>query len=164
MNVAVLVNERSFSQSIMTGCADTAVVRRYATAADGLRDLCSRKVDLIVMDWKVYPGFGCGDSVINEVAARLPETRHNENLLYWQVAVRVLELLREKRAANRGTPVLIRLPEPASFHFGMGDELTKESVERDLGDKGPVTKAYGDSIRAFVDRVSKVVKRERHDV
>jgi hypothetical protein len=156
--VAVLINRRADREvvSARIGSADVSV-DQYATATQALGALVRTRFDLIVMEGKVYPGFGCPDAAIRELAEMLPNNRYSENLLYWQVGLRILETVRSDEGRNRETPVVIRFPELQNYSFAVGDELTRDSVESDLEDKGPVTPCFGVPMAAFAERVAEAL-------
>ena len=153
--LALLINEQAVRERVTDTLGDGVSVDTFPTAAKALTGLTATRYDLIVMDWKVYPGFGADDEVLRELATTLPNIRHNENLLYWQVILRVLELLREEDASNRSTPVVLRLPHLFDYRFGMEleDPLTLDAVRDDLRGKEPVDALYGVPLAEFIDAI-----------
>ncbi|MDD4869753.1 MAG: hypothetical protein PHR77_04270 [Kiritimatiellae bacterium] len=159
MEIALLINERTVRTKLLAGIGcNEAIIREYSTATDALREFSSRQFDLIVMDWKIYPGYGCSDAEIRELASLIPNSPHNENLLYWQVALKVITHIRDEGSINLNTPVLFRFPEiPESYAFGMGDELTREIIRMDLKEKGTIETIYGVKVDDFIKVIRKMV-------
>ena len=153
MEMAMLINERAVRSELRKAIGRPDLqIDEYATATEALKGLSSKGYALIVIDWKVYPGFGSDDPAIAEYADMIPKMRHNENLLYWQVELRVLESIRAAESPNRDTGVLLRLPEiPPIALFGVGDDLTRESIEEDLRGKEPVEAFYGVALAAWAE-------------
>ena len=151
LNVLLLINERVVRERVSEAIGSgTVMVDQYATAAQALEPIVRHPFDLIVMDAKVYPGLGCSDILIREIATLLPDAKHTENLLYWQVGLRVLERLRDPKSVNIETPVLIRFPELAPDSFTAEDILTRDAVESDLKDKGTIRTVIGAPLDTFV--------------
>lgn len=164
MDVAILLNDRRDREEIVAGAALAGIASdTYATATQALTALTARRFDLIVMDAKTYPGFGCTDAVIREIATILPDSKHIETLLYWQVALRVLERIREPPSVNAGTPVMLHLPELPEYSFDSGDILTRDAVMSDLRDKGPVDAPPGMPMRLFVAHVADALRARMAD-
>lgn len=144
MHAALLINDRVL-RTRLTACAPLAdgTVEPYPTAAKALAPLLARRYDVIVLHWKVHPGFASGDDRIEELAYLLPRTKLNQNVLYWEVGLRILDLLREEESANRTTPVCVIFPPLGRFTFETGDALSRESVEGDLATRQPAHAIFG---------------------
>lgn len=155
MEIALLINDRIVRSRLTGALAGPAVVfREYSTASDAIREFSSRLFDLIVFDWKIYPGYGCSDAEIRELASLIPDSPNNENLLYWQVALKVLDHIRSDESPNGNTPVIFRVPEvPDSYAFGMGDDLTRETIVTDMESRGPIEMVYGATVKDYIDAV-----------
>jgi hypothetical protein len=161
MEIALLINEKAARAKIVAGIGgDNLVIKEYPTAADALREFTVRRFDLIVMGWKVYPGYGCNDAEIRELATLIPNSPDNENLLYWQVALKVICNTRDEDSRNNLTPVIFRFPElPESYTFGAGDVLTREAIATDLEGKGLIEAVYGVTMESFVGLLRKKVEQ-----
>jgi hypothetical protein len=158
MNVAILMNERALRARVgQAAAAAGATVKEYSTAAQALAGVAENAHDLIVMDWKGFPGVGSMDSALNDLAAMIPEAELNQNLIYWEVALRVLDAVREEDSPNRSTPVIIRCPEPVPAGFDAGDSLPLESMEEDLATRQPVQALYDVPVAAFCEAVARRV-------
>ena len=155
MEIALLINERIVRASLTDALAgQETVARGYSTASDAIRELSSRHFDLIVLDWKIYPGYGCSDAEIRELASLIPDSPNNENLLYWQVALKVLDHIRDDESLNRDTQVIFRMPKvPESYAFGLGDELTKETILTDVKNRGPLEVVYDVTLLDFIETI-----------
>jgi len=155
VEIALLVNDRIVRTRLSDALAGLGVVfREYSTASDAVRELSARYFDLIVIDWKIYPGYGCSDAEIRELASLIPDSPNNENLLYWQVALKVIDYIRNEESLNRNTHVIFRVPEvPESYAFGMGDELTRETILTDIENRGPIEMVFGINVQEFTEVV-----------
>ncbi len=132
MRIALVFNNKAFRESLRDalGAHD---ISGYATAADALYDLSGTSFDLILLDAVTYPGFGSSDSHINDLAALIPKSEHNDTLLYWEVALRVIDCMRDDTSPNATTPIGIRVSDTLPASIGMGDVLSKSAVRKDLG-------------------------------
>lgn len=158
MEIAVVANERALRIGMTAAVSgEGARVHEYATAAHALPAFAVLPFDLIFMDWKVYPGFGSGDSSIEEWAAMIPDAEYNQNLLYWQIALRALDRLRDEKSPNRKTLVIVRFPPKASFRFAMDDQISIEAVETDLQGRGTIAAVYAASARDIAAAVADVL-------
>lgn len=160
MEVAVLINDRALRTKFVAGIGGNSkvIVKEISTASDALRAFSSKRFDLIILDWKIYPGYGCNDAEIRDLALLIPDSPNNENLLYWQVALRVIENIKCEESRNIETPIVFRFPElPESYAFGMGDELTRETISTDLKGKGLIEVIYGVTVEAFIGLVRKKI-------
>lgn len=143
----VLINGRQECDAVVAALAAAgADVEAHATADRALPALAARPARLILLDARVYPGFGCTDAAIREVTALLPDARFSENLLRWQIALRVLDAIRAEGSVNRATPVFIHFPALPAYHFSVGDELTQEAIEEDLKSRQPVVICHGGAV------------------
>lgn len=156
MKVAFLVGERALCARLV-GCvaSEDVTVKEYPTAAKALTKLETERYDLIVIHWKVFPGLGSGDPSIDELADLIPMAEMNRNVLYWEVTLRVMDAIRAEDSSNRATPVIVVLPELGPAGFGIGDELTRESVESDLTPRQPAEAVYGTSAVAFSEAAAR---------
>jgi hypothetical protein len=102
MHVGVILNDRSFREAVVKTLQSSGehTVKDYATAAAALVDLTAKPFDLIAVDAVTFPGFGAGDSHINDLAALIPKTDYNETLLYWEVTLRLIDCVRAEGSAN----------------------------------------------------------------
>lgn len=132
MKIALIFNNKSFRESLRNALGGHDV-SEYATAAAALHDLTVSAHDLILLDAVTFPGFGSGDSHINELAALIPKSELNDTLLYWEVTLRVVDRMREANAPNAATPIGIRVSETLPASIGMGDVLSRAAVRKDLG-------------------------------
>jgi hypothetical protein len=150
MKVAFLIGEQALRRKLagLIGPADVTV-KEYPTAAKALTKLVEEGYDLIVIHWKVYPGFGSGDKRIDELAGMIPGVKLNRNVLYWEVALRVIDAIRAEGSVNRATPVIVILPKLGPSGPGTGDQLTKESVQSDIAARQPAEAVYGSSAVEF---------------
>jgi hypothetical protein len=82
MHVGVILNDRSFREAVVKTLQSSGehTVKDYATAAAALVDLTAKPFDLIAVDAVTFPGFGAGDSHINDLAALIPKTDYNETV------------------------------------------------------------------------------------
>lgn len=144
MKAAFLISERALRLRLAKHLEPHyGEIEEYPTAAKALTRLVVRHYDLIVMHWKVYPGFGSGDSRIDELAGLIPNMKLNSNAFYWEVGLRVLDLIRADDSANCSTPVIVVFPDLAQSSFGMGDQLSRDSVESDLSTRQPAEALFG---------------------
>jgi len=166
MEIALLINERAIREAFVAGIGGENVgIKEYSTAADALREFLSKRFDLIVLDWKIYPGYGCSDVEIRELATLIPVSPGNENLLYWQVALRVIDNIRSEESQNVRTPVIFRFPQlPELYVFGMGDDLTKETISTDLKGKGLIETIYGVNMKEFIELARKRMVTTKREV
>jgi len=162
MQVALLINERAVRAKLMAdiGLPDV-VFKEYSTASAALNDLSSKQFDLIIIDWKVYPGYGSSDMEIRELADAIPNSVHNENLLYWQTELRVINIIRDRDSQNRDTPIILRFPDIPLVHaFGMDDILTRETVQTDLQEKQGIGVLYGAGVPELANAVRQILLPE----
>ena len=158
MSLALLANERALRAKLakcITGVTEVAV-EEYPTAAKALAKLSAKHYDLVALHWQVYPGLGSGDSHIDQLASLIPHAKLNRNLLYWEVGLRVIDMIREEDCPNRTTPVVVMLPELGRSVFCEPDVLTRDAVERAIAARQPAEAVYGPS----PDRFAKAVARQ----
>jgi len=155
MRIALLMNQESARTNLarVMGQAN-ATVDEYSTASKALVKLTTVRYDLVAIHWKVYPGVGSGDPSIDELAALIPHTELNRNLLYWEVGLRVIDAMREEGSPTRETPVIVMFPNLGPSTFNTGDDLARESVESDLAIRQPACAVFGSSIEQFTSAVS----------
>jgi hypothetical protein len=148
----VLINARLDREAVVEALqAAGATVEAFATADRAMPALESHAAAVIVIDARVYPGFGCSDPSIREMTGMLRDARCSENLLRWQIAMSVMEGVREKGSPNVLTRCVIRFPPLPAYHFVVGDELTREGVEEDLARLRPVVACHGADLDACVE-------------
>ncbi len=157
MKAAFLIAERAL-RSRLAGCIDASgtTVDEFPTAAKALEALAETPYDLIVLHWKVHPGLGAGDKRIDELATLIPNAKYNRNVFYWEVGLRVIDLLRSEASANQATPVITIFPDLAPSGYGCGDELTRDAVEADIAIRQPIEAIYGFSLGAFRETVARL--------
>lgn len=150
MKVALLINERLMRARVAEQLRSTAErVDEFPTATEALKAFAARAYDVIAIEWKVYPGFGSEDSLIQEMATLIPQAQHTANLLYWQTGLRVIEKLREDDAPCRAARIVVRFPMLAPDYTGADSELTRETVDSDLARYPGVTRLLGASLDEF---------------
>jgi hypothetical protein len=160
MKAAFLIAERAL-RSRLAGCIDSpgVTVDEFPTAAKALVEFTDTSYDLIVLHWKVHPGLGAGDTRIDELATLIPNAKYNRNVFYWEVGLRVIDLIRSEDSANQTTPVIIIFPDLSQSGYGRGDELTRDAVDADIAIRQPIEAIYGLSMAAFRGAVA----RQRSD-
>lgn len=156
MTAAFLIAERAL-RSRLAGCIDFsgATVDEFPTAAKALAAFVDTPYDLIVLHWKVHPGLGAGDTRIDELAALIPNAEYNRNVFYWEVGLRVIDLIRSEASANQATPVIVIFPDLAPSGYGSGDELTRDAVDEDISTRQPIEAICGFSMDAFHEAVAR---------
>jgi hypothetical protein len=158
MRIAFLVGERALRQKLAEPLeAADVTIDHFPTVAKALGAFETKHYDLIVLHWKAYPGFGCGDSKLDNLAALIPTVEFNRNLLYWEVGLRVINLVRDEESPNRTTPLLVLFPDLGRAEFGGGDQLTRESVLADLADRPPAEALFGSSRDDFCEAVARLL-------
>jgi len=162
MKVVFLVGERALRERYAK-CIESADVEieAYPTAAKALVKLETRPYDLVAIHWKAYPGFASGDPRIDELAELIPATKLNQNVLYWEVALCVIDALRAEDSPNQATPVIAILPVLGRGGYGTGDDLTIDSVESDIAARQPAQVVYGTSASDFANAASRYLGREK---
>jgi hypothetical protein len=159
MRIAFLMNERALRATLAQSIAWTAAaIEEYPTAAKAMAKLAAGRYDLVALHWKVHPGFGAGDAYLDELATLLPTTELNADVLYWEVALRVIDILRAEDSPNRVTPVVVVFPDLARAEYGAADELTREAVERDLAARSPAEAVFGSSDARFSEAVARLLR------
>jgi hypothetical protein len=153
MHVGVILNDRSFREAVVKTLQSSGehTVKDYATAAAALVDLTAKPFDLIAVDAVTFPGFGAGDSHINDLAALIPKTDYNETLLYWEVTLRLIDCVRAEGSANVETPIAVRVSNALPASMGMGDVLSQEAVRKDLSRRAQVHLILSSSTEAFCE-------------
>ncbi len=154
MKVLLLVNDKRVREAIDAGLDAEIEATFHPTVSAAEYALVGRHVDLIVIDTKVYPGFGSQDAVIQELARVLPSVNYSENLAYWQVGLQTLEIIRAKGSANVDTLILIRFPPLQKTEVGLQDVLTEDAVLDDLKSKMPIEPLFGAKVEALVARIN----------
>ena len=154
MKILLLVNDKRVREALTAGVDPgiEAVVHPTVSAAEC--SLAGRPFDLIVIDTKVYPGFGSRDAIIQELARVLPSVCYSENLAYWQVGLQAIEMIRGEGSANAETPILIRFPPLVKTEIGVQDVLTEEAVLDDLKRMAPIEPLFGLDVPGFVERIN----------
>ena len=144
MKTAMLINDKG-SRSELAGIVASQGVAadEYPTAAKALGMFSATRYDLIVIHWKVYPGLKPSDPEIQELAAMIPVSRMNRNALYWETALRVIDIIRTAGLPNESTPLIVIFPDLGRTDFGAGDRLTSEAVHADLAKRQPATIVSG---------------------
>jgi len=161
MKAAFLIGERALRVRYAK-CLESAdaVIDEFPTASKALTELERERYDLVVIHWKVFPGFGSGDERIDELASLLPDTEFNRNLFYWEVGLRVIDLMRDEESPNLITPVVAVFPNLQESGFGIGDQLTRESVRSDIDSRRPARAVFGPSITDFSDAVAELLPEQ----
>ncbi|MDE0838004.1 MAG: hypothetical protein OSB41_03030 [Kiritimatiellae bacterium] len=151
MHVAVILNDRSFREALVNTLHASGghTAQAFATAAAALINLTAKPFDLIALDAVTFPGFGAGDSHINDLAALIPKADYNETLLYWEVTLRLIDCIRAEGSANVETPIAVRVSNALPASIGMGDVLSKEAVRKDLSRRAQVHGISSSSPEAF---------------
>jgi hypothetical protein len=143
MSVCILINSRADFLRITDAIGGEDLVQ-YASAAKGLEGLTETAHALITIVWRVYPGRASGDEDIDLLARALPRTEYNENLVYWQILVRVIQIIRGEDSANSATPVVVSLPLVfTTIVADFADELTPEGIAADARKLNDVEILYG---------------------
>ncbi len=152
--VGLLMNEKALRRAVAADL-DREGVRctEFATATQAVPVLTSRTFDLVALDAATFPGFGCLDGEIRDLAAMIPRAELNEAVLYWQVTLRMLDIIHEDGGPNVATPVIIRVPEARSSSIGMGDVLARESVEKDLRSRSHVRSIFDADAQGLVREI-----------
>lgn len=148
MKIALIFNDRTFRESLRDALSPHDTLE-YATAADALYDITGKAVDMILLDAVTYPGFGSGDGHINDLAALIPKSEHNDTLLYWEVTLRVIDRIREEGTPNANTPIGVRVSDTLPSSISMGDVLSKSAVRKDLNKRPQVYAIESLSAEAF---------------
>ncbi|MFT5239870.1 MAG: hypothetical protein ACI9OU_001720 [Candidatus Promineifilaceae bacterium] len=158
MHVGVIFNDRSFRDALVNALQSSGghTTRAFATAAAALIDITEKPFDLIALDAVTFPGFGAGDSHINDLAALIPKTDYNETLLYWEVTLRLIDCVRAEGCVNVETPIAVRVSNALPASIGMGDVLSKEAVRKDLGRRAQVHWLLSSSPEAFCEDVCRL--------
>ena len=140
MKVALLINDKE-SRVELAGCiADKGgTADEYPTAAKALGMLNATRYDSILMHWQAHPGLKPSDPQIKQIATMLPVVTMNRNVLYWETALRVIDIIRVEESPNKSTPVIVIFPGLGESQFEAGDRLSKEAVESDLAERQPAT-------------------------
>ena len=158
MQIAFLIGERALRQKLAEPLSSPDVtIETFATAALAVGPFETKRYDLIVLHWKTYPGFGSGDSKLDNLAGLIPTVELNRNLLYWEVGLRMIKRLREEESPNRETPLIVLFPDLGKAVFG-GDQLTRESVLSDLSTRGPAQALFGSSRDDFCTAVADALR------
>lgn len=138
MKVALVINERATRERFADCISSNGhEAHEYATAEKALGKLTTLGYDLVVIHWQVHPGWGASDAKIRDIAALIPTVTENRNLLYWEAALRLIDLLRDQGSPNRTTPVVVIFPETRPFDSD--DSLDRESIDADLKTRQPAT-------------------------
>ncbi len=154
MKILMLVNDRRVRDALKAGL-DSSFEMVFAPTVSAAEDaLVGRVFDLIVIDTKVYPGFGSRDAVIQELARVLPTICCCENLAYWQVGLQAIDITREEGSANAEKPILIRFPTLMKTEVGVQDVLTEEAVLDDLKVRRPIEPLFGVDVDGLVARIN----------
>jgi hypothetical protein len=156
MKIALLVNDKdSRTELVRSVEASGATADEYATAAKAIGMFGATRYDLIIIQWQVHPGLKPSDPSIKELAAMIPVVSMNRNVLYWETALRVIDIIRMEESPNKATPIILIFPDLGESAFEAGDRLAKESVESDLAERQPaiiVTKTLREEITAIVEQ------------
>ena len=140
MKVALLINDRESREDLSKGLeTEGRTTDEYATAAKALGMLCATRYDLILMHWKVHPGQRPGDPQIKELATLIPVVSRNRNVLYWETALRIIDMARMEDSPNRATPIMVIFPDLGQSTFESQDRLSEEAVQADLAAREPAT-------------------------
>ena len=162
MKVAFLIGEEALRKKLAKCIGpDNLTLEEYPTATKALTAFSSEQYDLIVIHWKVYPGFGSGDPRIDELAELIPNIELNANVFYWEVGLRVIDAIRAEDTPNQATPVIAIFPDLGRAGFGAGDELNRESIESDIASRQPAEAIYGSSEADFTNAVTRATHIER---
>jgi hypothetical protein len=140
MKVALLINDKESRETLARGIqAKGATTDEFATAAKALGMLVASRYDLIVIHWQVHPGIKASDPKLQELASMIPVISMNRNVLYWETALRVLDIVRAEDSMNKATPVIVLFPGLDEPGFKAEDRLARESVDSDLAKRQPAT-------------------------
>lgn len=143
MSVGILINPRAEFQRIADAGGGADAVH-YASADKGLDGLTKLEHDLIAIVWRVFPGRASGDEDIDLLASTLPHMEYNENLVYWQILVRVIQIIRADESANADTPIVVSLPNVfTTIVADFSDDLTPEGIAGDARKLRDVEILYG---------------------
>ncbi|MBT3295068.1 MAG: hypothetical protein HN919_11835 [Verrucomicrobia bacterium] len=156
MKVALLINDRESRAALARSIeAKGGRADEYPTAAKAAGMFGATRYDLILIHWQVYPGLKPSDPSLKELAAMIPVVSMNRNILYWETALRVIDIIRMADSPNRTTPLMVIFPALGTSTFEAGDRLARESVESDLADRQPatvVTETLREEIIAIVEQ------------
>jgi hypothetical protein len=154
MKILLLVNDKRVRESLAAGLNPGIDAVFHPTVSAAEYSLAGRPFDLIVIDTKVYPGFGSRDAVIQELARVLPSVCYSETLAYWQVGLQAIDMIRGKGSANADTPILIRFPTLMKTEVGVQDVLTEDAVLDDLKSKAPIEPLCGLDVAGLIARIN----------
>jgi hypothetical protein len=162
MKIAFLINERALRDNIAHAISHLDVsIDHYSTASKALAKLTAIAYDLVVIHWKVYPGLGCGDATIDDYSRLIPETSLNTNLLYWEVGLRVIDVMRDVETVNHTTAVILLFPDLPEAGFCIGDQLTRDSVCADVATRQPAVTLFKPSTRDVTEAIQRTLMETR---
>lgn len=155
MKVALLINDKE-SRAVLARSIEAkgGTTDEYPTAAKAVGMFGATRYDLILIHWQVYPGLKPSDPRIKDLAAMIPVVSMNRNILYWETALRVIDIIRMEDSPNKTTPLMVIFPALGKSTFEAGDRLARESVDTDLADRQPatvVTETLSEKIIAIVE-------------
>ncbi len=154
MKILLLVNDKRVREALAAALDPGIEAVFHPTVSAAEYSMAGRPFDLIVIDTKVYPGFGSRDAIIQEFARVLPSVCYSETLAYWQVGLQAIEMIRGKGSANAETPILIRFPPLMKTEVGVQDVLTEEAVLDDLKRMNPIEPLFGLDVPGFAARIN----------
>ena len=138
MKVALLINDKTSREKLARYVESRGgTTDEYPTAAKALGMFGATRYDLILVHWQVHPGLKPSDPSIKEIAAMIPVVSRNVNVLYWETALRVIDIIRMENSPNRTSPIIVIFPDLGGSTFEAGDRLARESVDSDLVSRQP---------------------------
>jgi CheY-like chemotaxis protein len=162
MKVALLINDKALRLSLAESLTALGVtVTEWPTAAKAVDVVETTLFDLIVVHWKVHPGLNLRDPQLREISNLIPMVVLNRNVLYWESALRVFDLIRGEDSLNRATPIVVIFPGLSEHNAEDGDRLARESVDADLADRQPsavISETSRDKIAALVAKHLPIAK------